>query len=411
MSTLSVNFDGAVVTADEYEKFGIDNGLGWLIWFSIPKAVENLSYKEALDCIERNGGNASAFPPDAPLKAYHATVTASRDRGVTKAERTMIQPLPSVGNIVRHQVTIERIGTARDESKQRIEGLDYERDLFVQYHKDSNAVSFFKDGGASMSAAERTWGRAFVLRYETIRKHIKQRDVQLYIRAAHRSWHSISVRDMGGIYFVARDFTGEVQRMERIIADFGHGAQFLKTPIIDVQEWRENVASAFDESMETDLHNLTEELTAILAAAKKDGGAISKARLLKRLERYESVVGKAAMYEKLLNYRAKGVRISVEALSKKVKQALSGKMTGITPQESFKNRKEVEAAAKRAAREAAKIAKEKEKSLAKSGGAKKKAGGAKTNGKLKTKTVIFEVAPHPPAPPKTRKVKTDDAPF
>jgi len=357
----NLELQGAI-NGKEYEKFGIENGLGWLIWYSVPKSAEEITYKQAREILERHGMNPDTFPPETPSKAYHATLEHFRDMNPSSPRRVMIRPIPTaVSSVTRHQVTIESIGKAQDENKNEIDGLEYVRNLFVQFHKSNHTVSFFKDAGAKMTQEERAWGIKFTQTFESIRTRVKKHDIQLYMFLRHtQHWNSVGVRDAGGIWFVSKEFTGEVKKMEAIMADFAHGIKFWKTPVIDITEWRENIAGAFDDQIEFELGQIQDELKKLLDGAKEKGGEIPKSQLERRLARFKTVTGRAEMYEKLLSYRAKKVRGNITGLETQVKNVLLGKVKGLVPMDSKAEQAEVARAERKAKRDADKLKKEKD---------------------------------------------------
>ena len=351
MASNGTPFSGAALSAQIYD--GLDR-LGHLVWQDVGD-VEGISFDEARKIIAANGGEADHFPPQDKKKAYHQALRRFRVMDKSADNRVLIRPLPSsgTGKMLRHQVTLETASKLKDGS----EGLDYRRELFVSFDRETQEIAVTKESGAKWTALDKEFKQSFTRTFDDLADKILRRDLQLYAILRIRSTGAVAMRQSGGLWFVPEEHTSTVRVLESVFEDFERGCTFYAHPILDTTKWRAKVAGNFDTSVESDIDDETQALQALIERGKTEKEGISARLLNTRLGALDKLVTKTGMYERLLNFRAEKVRKSVEALQRLGRRALSGDISGLNIAVPKSKQRAEEREQRRAAREAKKAKK------------------------------------------------------
>jgi hypothetical protein len=138
-------------------------------------------------------------------------------------------------------------------------------------------------------------------------------DVRKMIVNYIKSRHGISVRDMGGTYYLRS--VEDAETAQAFIQGLNSGSQALLFSVFDDSESRNAVGSLAKESIEKELELLAEEIKDLMA---KDA---SETLLAKRLDRFKALRKKARVYEDCMKYDAEILSQNLDALQKEVREA------------------------------------------------------------------------------------------
>jgi hypothetical protein len=143
-------------------------------------------------------------------------------------------------------------------------------------------------------------------------------DVRKMIVNYIKARHGISVRDMGGTYYLRS--VEDAETAQAFIQGLNSGSQALLFSVFDDSESRNAVGSLAKESMEKELELLAEEIKDLMAKNA------SETLLAKRLDRFKALRKKARVYEDCMKYDAEILSQNLDALQKEVREAFEGKI-------------------------------------------------------------------------------------
>jgi len=367
---------------------GMDR-LGWLVWYEIGDVTQK-TYEQARKILEKHNLDADLFPKPGERKSYHEALVHLRDMRKDSPMRILVRPVIETASYVRHQITVEeRVEGAKDEQ----EMLDYRRELFTVFDKSKNVVTFEKEGGGRMNDADKALRDRLTKHFDHFMKHIREREVRFYISYQKDKWAAIAARSRGGMWFVPDTFTEQIKSLEAAFIDFGGGSKFYKTPILDTENWRTDIAAIADRVLMQDMTELEGQLDKLLSDAQENNKGEIRAKVIQtKIDNALSLASRASLYEKACNYVAKDIRDFSDRIVDKAETILRGKAKGLTIAVSKTEQARVDRETRKAARALAKEEKAKEAAAAKT--AKAEAAAAKKDdAKASDKAVGDESGP------------------
>jgi len=335
--------------------------LGWVFTFEAPQTVEVLSHQQTQDILERYGYDYSAFPVSDNKTYFCETRNRMQDMRLGADPRILIRPLGNrKSETVKYQVTIEKPSTAQINGTDA-DVLDHTRNLIVAFDTKTdkdygsvNPITFAKEGNG-MSAEDRKFTLDFEAMYNRIKQNILSRNLYDWTLAQVHKWNVVRWRTAGGMFFVPDDYTPQLDQLMKVYDDIGAGALLKRIPILNSEESRRDVAHSFDFEMEQQINTLNDELDALIQRGRSEG-TLPQAMLRNRVQKYDTILSDAGMYEKILKGRTDLVTSAINVVKDKTQQILDNRFHGITAELSPTEQKKLERAKRREEREARKAA-------------------------------------------------------
>lgn len=302
----NLNSKVASLAEQEYENAP---RLGNLIWFQT-NGLE-LGWEECHKILWKYGLSTKHFRPTKAKKAFSLACNKIRNASRNADNRVVVRPVKETHKYSRFQISLERVVNEKE--------LTYAKELVAVFDKDTEQVSF--EGGVGLLGGQVE--TAIMRHYQRFVEKANPENLLRYANImVNVNWMGIAVRDRGGVWFVPDQFTKQVRDLEMAFGDFG--ATLYVHPVLDTAKWRNNVQSMVDESLETDLDTLIDELDDVIKEAKATGEVKAKT-LQTRMSRFQEVQKKATAYETILSYRAKEVSSKLETATKQITAILTGK--------------------------------------------------------------------------------------
>ena len=154
--------------------------------------------------------------------------------------------------------------------------------------------------------------------FEKYKEVYTTEDVRHMIVHYIKDKHGISVREMGGTYYL-RDVE-DAETAQSFIQGLNSGSQALLFSVFDDSESRNAVGYLAKESMEKELELLSEEIKLLFA---KDA---SDTLLAKRLDKFKRLRQKARVYQDVMERDAEVLSQNLDILQAEVRDAFEGKI-------------------------------------------------------------------------------------
>lgn len=320
--------------------------LGHLVWYEC--TTTSLTYEEVEKILTKHGLDADTFPTANRKKAYHHAVGAYQ----SEHDRVTVDkvPTPVSMNAFRHQitqvVTVEQNGGADNR-------LDFDAEVVTAFDKDSESVSVRAVGDDAHTRTVKAKLQKYIDHYMD---NVHVDVVRDWLQAEFARCNAVNARKAGGIYFVADNYSAEIEAIENAMAEIG--STLFAHPVFDTQTWRQNAAGFVTDDLVADFGGMKRDLDALVDEAKTTG-EIKRFKLETLLGRFVKLESKEGLYEDLLEAKIADLQTGIKAVKKRIAALTLGKVAGIEPVDTAHEIRESARAAKRASVARGKAAKKK----------------------------------------------------
>ena len=304
-------FDEAVNAAKQYDPSLF---LGRLVWYSVTEDV-NVDHPEFCKLMIKEYEDVEIKPrlPNAPRQ---------RDvfkRACSHAERKKV---PSGTDGLYYNYMVRPAGTTSDEVfrvvvREEVDSsghtLDYSEFIRVSYNAKTDQVSFKEltsiDVDSELELIKQDIRSYFHVWSHRLTAYTVR---ELCRRNLERSMHAIRVRPSGGIYFVAEEFSDQLEALDRVINSLENGTVLHTLPLLDDGKQREMLRAAFEDESVGECDRIIGEVTEIL----KSGKPVTKDRYAKLMADYTMMRKKIVEYSDLLDEKMEHSSSSLSVVKK-----------------------------------------------------------------------------------------------
>jgi hypothetical protein len=276
--------------------------LGHLLWWTLNGT--RIQHNELTAAAERHGLAVKLLPTE--IKPVQAFRRAWRHATSKLSEGLMLRPIAET----EHEIVV---GLVREKPNEARRDLDY--DVIARIAFDRSRVKI---------SADVEHGVVEQIRY-LYRHHLAHttEDIRTMM-TSFLSEAGVSLRDSGGVYFVPAAHSGQLEALCRVVEEVGHNRTF-RLPIIDTLATRTTLREVTERSLDHEVRELEEELAGF------DFEKVRDSTLERRLEMFEQLRNRAALFAGLLSFKADGLNQRIAAMSVQLRRHLAIEDVAETP--------------------------------------------------------------------------------
>ncbi len=154
------------------------------------------------------------------------------------------------------------------------------------------------------------------------RKHLDVHvpdDVRRSITKALHSFAAVTLRDHGGVYWVAHPYAAQVRQLQRAIERIGR-SRFYLLPVHESAESSRSLSEAAQGALEQELAHLEQEIEGFLATPPDRVSTLTR-----RFDAFEELSKRAVLYRDVLDVHVSDLDEKLKKMSASVKQLLQAK--------------------------------------------------------------------------------------
>lgn len=303
------------ITSYTHQAKGIpdDAILGHVLWFTVSNVDVPITAAKA--SLTANGLNANHLRTQMrPVDAFRKTTKEiekrfpKNDEGIRS--NFLVRPVGQDRDTAHRHVVLER---ARAE-KGRKRRLLYTTVAEVVFHRGTKKDGVYSgyrtdvvkknDPSVTMTTQEEEWLKIhldnFQARFRHHMNHLDGNAVRQFVRdTIYREMLGVCIKESGGVYFVQHKHKQLLDGLNQFVNDVG--STFHDLPLVDLDEQREMVLSAYQDETVADLRKATEDLAEILHDPKR---TIRSNTFNEKKKFAADVLAKAAEMEAVLDRKA-----------------------------------------------------------------------------------------------------------
>lgn len=267
--------------------------LGHLLWWQLNGS--RVEHDQLVAAAERRALDLKFLP--AEVKPVQAFRRACRHATAKTPKGLMLRPIAETeGEIV--------IGLVREKPNEARRDLDYDVVARISFDKVSPKIS----ADAEHAVVEQI--------RDLYRHHLAHttEDIRTMM-TSFLSEAGVSLRESGGVYYVTSAHSTQLESLCRVVEEVGHNRTF-RLPIIDTPATRTTLREVAERSLDDEVRELEEELAGF------DFEKVRDSTLERRLEAFEQLRSRAALFAGVLAFKADGLSQRVLAMQVQVRQHL-----------------------------------------------------------------------------------------
>jgi hypothetical protein len=269
--------------------------LGDLVWWTLGDAATD---RATLVSTWTGAGLLATLLPEPPT-AEKALKTAVRTCQVGESERLIRLGKEDEQAIVYALVREQRLGDG---------SLSHAQEARVILQRASEQIS--SDNPTHELAAR------IQNAFRQLRNTHTADDVRRAIVKALQSFHAITLRDSGGVYWVPRTHSEDVRRLERAISRLGTSVLSV-LPVHDTVEGAKALGAAARGSLEDELRALRAELEEFKTTPPERSSTLER-----RLQLYAELSAKAQLYRDILKVQVDDLNQDLDGMAATIRQLL-----------------------------------------------------------------------------------------
>lgn len=312
MTSIAVNeYNQAAASVPE------DALLGSLVWYTISDV--DILWEDAHTRLVDLDLDTSLLKPIRPVDAFrNATRELKRNFPASNGVKLnlMVRSKGHDEESAYRQLVWERVTTKGGQRRR----LMYDPSAELTYHRNPPKIEVVRNHTPSgldgdMSDEHRNWINdqldALPDRFRHLTRYLGNHKVRNLVREYLKSLGAVSVRESGGVYFVAQKHNDELVRLGEWIS--GIGSAFHGTPLLDLVNQREMLARAFEEEAVREVEALSKSIDDILAG----GGKVRESTFDDFALRAAELTSKAKDYAEMLDIRSEIAHKRIDSFKRK----------------------------------------------------------------------------------------------
>jgi Family of unknown function (DUF6744) len=229
--------------------------------------------------------------------------------GEDRSQRLLVREVSTT-----HERLIKRI-VAEDVDGQDVT-LGYTECVEIEWNKNHPATLRVDELSPNADASQ--LARDLASLYPRERRHMDANAVRLIIQKALTKCNGTSVREGGAVYFVAQDYTAQLEALEKMSEQidgcFVHGI-----PLVDDRKQRDFIREAFKQEATVEVQKMVAELINI----ERGGESVTPKRFAVLNKRYNALKSKGNEYSKLLEHEQGVTEVGLDVLKKHMSRLYS----------------------------------------------------------------------------------------
>lgn len=272
--------------------------LGDLLWWELASACVT---RTELNRLWVQGALPIELLPEEPTpeKAFK---TAVREVQVGQSDKLLRLAKEDEQEVVFGIVTEQRDGTG---------GLTYQQEARLVLSRQTGVLAADVQGHVLV--------RRIFDRFEDLKLIHTADDIRRTIVKTLGSFAAVTLRQMGGVYWVPAPYAAPLRRLQAIIEQLGQSKMHL-VPITRTKEGQESLAQAATASIEEELNALRTEVQEFLANPPERAST-----LVRRLTTYEGLRRRANLYQTVLSAQVNGLAEALSQMEQQVHGLLADK--------------------------------------------------------------------------------------
>jgi len=272
--------------------------LGDLLWWELANASVS---RPDLVKLWVQGALPIELLPDEPT-AEKAFKTAARETQVGHPNRLLRLAMENEQETVFGIVHEQRDGSG---------GLQYHQEARITLDHSSDRVHSDQPTDSMV--------QKLMARFEELKTLHTTDDIRRTITKTLDSFAAVTLRQMGGVYWVPAPYASSLRRLQTAIEQLGKSKMHL-VPITATKEGQEALAQAAKASIEEELTALQTEMQQFLQTPPDRAST-----LMRRLEHFDDLRRKASLYQTVLQAQVEGLAENLTAMEQQVHSLLDEK--------------------------------------------------------------------------------------
>jgi hypothetical protein len=272
--------------------------LGDLLWWELAAASVR---RPDLVRLWAQGGLPSELLPEEPT-AEKAFKTAARETQVGHPDRLLRLAMENEQETVFGIVSEKRDG---------IGGLEYRQEARITLDRQSDSVCSDQPGDSMV--------QKLIARFEELKTTHTTDDIRRTLTKALDALAAVTLRQMGGVYWVPAPYAKELRQLQAVIEQLGKSRMYL-VPITATKEGQAALAQAAKASIEEELAALQIEMQQFLATPPDRAST-----LMRRLDHFADLRRRANLYHTVLQAQVVGLSENLAAMEGQVRGLLDEK--------------------------------------------------------------------------------------
>jgi len=272
--------------------------LGDLLWWEL--AAASVSRPDLVK-LWVQGGLPTELLPEEPT-AEKAFKTAARETQVGHPDRLFRVAMETEQEIVIGIVGEERDGTG---------GLLYHQEARITLDRQSDTLQSDQPGNSLVQKLFARFGELKTL-------HTTD-DIRRTITRTLDSFAAVTLRHMGGVYWVPAPYASALRQLQGVIEKLGESKMYL-VPITATKEGQAALAQAAKASIEEELTALQTEMQQFIQTPPDRAST-----LMRRLEHFHDLRRRASLYQTVLQAQVEGLAENLSEMERQVHGLLDSK--------------------------------------------------------------------------------------
>jgi len=269
--------------------------LGSLLWWQLNG--NRIEHDQLEDLARRHGLNDKYLPSE--IKPAQAFRRACRHATTKMPVGMLLRPIgESADEIVVGLVNERPDAVARD--------IDYDLVSRVVFDKRSNAITCDVENGV-------VWELQQLYRHHMA---LTTEDVR-HMLSAFLSEAGVSLRDSGGVYFVAAPYQATLDALCRVVEAVGKNTTF-QLPIVDTAATRSVLREVAKQSLDDEVQQLQAELL------RFEADKVRQSTLERKLDGFEELRSRVTLFARVLSFKAEALNDKIGAIQSSLRRQLAG---------------------------------------------------------------------------------------
>lgn len=189
----------------------------------------------------------------------------------------------------------------------------------VTYHQEARVHLDRSSGVVTSDASSHDVVQSVVAAFNVLRSTHTSDDVRRAIVRTLDSWSAVTLREGGGVYFVAQPYATELRRLQSAIEEIGSSRVHV-LPVHQSADADRALGELATASLEAELAQLQSEIAAFVSMPPERTSTLTR-----RLEAFEALRDRAKLYRNVLSITVTDLDAQLRDMTATVEQLISKK--------------------------------------------------------------------------------------
>lgn len=277
--------------------------LGWFCWWTIKNvAISRVDFQALLKSV-----GLDYNPRDTGINRSAFVKAVDKVRSAHKKEGKLIRKIKAKGDEYVYGLVNEHADAA--------EHLHYRHECTMRF--------YVKTGIMMCDNADHPSYQLVVKYYDYYLETIDSDEARNVLLAMLHNTFAVTVRQRGGIYFIAAEFSTLLEKLEKLINGLGADCYLALAPQIDEERTKKSIYKAFVEGLTDRIAEFKEKLEGNMSDASHKYANRQHEALCNRLEEYRTMKKEIEFYADALDFQAVNLREQLDGLGEQLQRKLA----------------------------------------------------------------------------------------